>query len=671
MDIIDINVYETTETVAITVMPNLTTINVNSVTGVGLVTSVNSQVGDVVISTSDNNFTNVLKNKLDGIQAGAEVNVNADWNATSGDSFILNKPTIPTITIPTLQQVVEASSALNQNETFNGISIALDDSIYAVTTGLSVINNGNGSSIGISSENTNGTAIVGTSYNSPGVSATSYNQTAFEAYGQIGIFARGSQQAAILDGASDGISNIVEFQKNGSNQAHVTHDGKVFSKKVIINKSSDNNIDKLQVEGTASGSPATLSNQFVVKSQLDLKANTDSPSFTGTVVSTNLRIGDTYFTDGSIDVYNNNLSFYTHGTYSTIFENQGTGDFIFSGNGSEKMRITSSGNALIGTTTDNGVDKLQVSGSILATAIKKSGGLSTQYLMADGSTSNGGNQDINGKANTDSPTFTGTVVLPATTSIGTVSAAEIQYLDNVTSNIQTQLNDSKVGFTDLLGNFDGGAYNSYIAKDLSYMFCAAGVTTFQNVLRCQNIILTGATAYFQISNMIEFRTTAVAGSLGFIRGVNIGSIISRKFTTRFKILSLPSDGRFHIGASNIYSTAAPTNIPLTSMLNYIGVGIDSGGTNLVTIVNNASGGQSNGGVNTGLVARNVLYDLEIYSTNVVTVKIVDVFTPSNSYTFTTTQQNYTQPHYPVASITNNTTAAIHSFICSGFLSIYN
>jgi hypothetical protein len=35
------------------------------------------------------------KAKLDGIAAGAEVNVNADWNATSGDAQILNKPAIP------------------------------------------------------------------------------------------------------------------------------------------------------------------------------------------------------------------------------------------------------------------------------------------------------------------------------------------------------------------------------------------------------------------------------------------------------------------------------------------------------------------------------------------------------------------------------------------------
>lgn len=43
-------------------------------------------------------------------------------------------------------------------------------------------------------------------------------------------------------------------------------------------------------------------------------------------------------------------------------------------------------------------------------------------------------------AKKDGPTFTGTVVLPATTSIGNVSATELSYLDGVTSAIQTQLN---------------------------------------------------------------------------------------------------------------------------------------------------------------------------------------------------------------------------------------
>ena len=46
---------------------------------------------------SANDYTTAEKNKLAGIAAGAEVNVNADWNATSGDARILNKPTLSTV----------------------------------------------------------------------------------------------------------------------------------------------------------------------------------------------------------------------------------------------------------------------------------------------------------------------------------------------------------------------------------------------------------------------------------------------------------------------------------------------------------------------------------------------------------------------------------------------
>ena len=46
---------------------------------------------------------------------------------------------------------------------------------------------------------------------------------------------------------------------------------------------------------------------------------------------------------------------------------------------------------------------------------------------------------IDSKAPSASPTFTGTATLPATTSIGTVSATEIGYLDGATSNLQAQI----------------------------------------------------------------------------------------------------------------------------------------------------------------------------------------------------------------------------------------
>jgi hypothetical protein len=52
---------------------------------------------------------------------------------------------------------------------------------------------------------------------------------------------------------------------------------------------------------------------------------------------------------------------------------------------------------------------------------------------------NSANTAIGYKAPIASPTLTGTVTLPATTSVGTVSATEIAYLDGVTSSIQDQI----------------------------------------------------------------------------------------------------------------------------------------------------------------------------------------------------------------------------------------
>lgn len=52
-------------------------------------------VVDASYNHTDNNYTTAEKTKLSGIASGAEVNVNADWNASSGDAQILNKPYIP------------------------------------------------------------------------------------------------------------------------------------------------------------------------------------------------------------------------------------------------------------------------------------------------------------------------------------------------------------------------------------------------------------------------------------------------------------------------------------------------------------------------------------------------------------------------------------------------
>ncbi len=111
---------------------------------------------------------------------------------------------------------------------------------------------------------------------------------------------------------------------------------------------------------------------------------------------------------------------------------------------------------------------------------------------------------INTYAPLAAPTFTGIVVLPSTTSIGTVSSTEIGYLDGVTSSIQTQLNGKQAShdhpyqtansslssISALAGTagfikFDGGSTytvdsNTYLVRNQPTVDTAiiAGTTTF-------------------------------------------------------------------------------------------------------------------------------------------------------------------------------------------------
>lgn len=76
--------------------------SVNSVTGTAPIVITGTSVDPVVTITTattsaDGAMSSSDKLKLDGIAAGAEVNVQSDWNATSGDAYILNKPAIPKV----------------------------------------------------------------------------------------------------------------------------------------------------------------------------------------------------------------------------------------------------------------------------------------------------------------------------------------------------------------------------------------------------------------------------------------------------------------------------------------------------------------------------------------------------------------------------------------------
>jgi hypothetical protein len=80
--------------------------------------------------------------------------------------------------------------------------------------------------------------------------------------------------------------------------------------------------------------------------------------------------------------------------------------------------------------------------SILVGAAEIGSVSNTEIQYLDGVTSSIQTQ-LNAKANLADPTFTGNVVLPSTTVIGDVDATEIGYLNGVSSNVQTQL-DAKL-----------------------------------------------------------------------------------------------------------------------------------------------------------------------------------------------------------------------------------
>lgn len=57
---------------------------------------------DIATTSKNGSMSKADRSKLNGIDSGAQKNVQSDWNAASGDAFIKNKPTIPTVNDGTL-----------------------------------------------------------------------------------------------------------------------------------------------------------------------------------------------------------------------------------------------------------------------------------------------------------------------------------------------------------------------------------------------------------------------------------------------------------------------------------------------------------------------------------------------------------------------------------------
>jgi len=86
-----------------------------------------------------------MESKLAGIEAGAEVNVKANWNETdaNSDSFIQNKPTIPTDTNTTYSvSCVDGDNSDEEKIRLTDSSGVNDDIVLEAGTGLSIARSG-------------------------------------------------------------------------------------------------------------------------------------------------------------------------------------------------------------------------------------------------------------------------------------------------------------------------------------------------------------------------------------------------------------------------------------------------------------------------------------------------------------------------------------------------
>jgi hypothetical protein len=171
-----------------------------------------------------------------------------------------------------------------------------------------------------------------------------------------------------------------------------------------------------------------------------------------------------------------------------------------------------------------------------------------------------------------SPTFTGNVVLPNTTTIGDISSTELSYLNNVSSAIQTQL-DNKQAVVANVSDTEISYLNGVTSAIQTQIDTKQAIVA--NVSDTEIGYLDGVTSAIQtqLNNSIDYYITNSGSGAYLVNGVSNGTIHFRK-GKRYKVLINASGHPFWIqtvsgayASGSVYST-----------------GITNGGTDNGTII---------------------------------------------------------------------------------------
>jgi hypothetical protein len=193
------------------------------------------------------------------------------------------------------------------------------------------------------------------------------------------------------------------------------------------------------------------------------------------------------------------------------------------------FQTTAGLSANVATLTANNSTNL---GGVAASSYQTTAGLSANVatLTANNSTNLGGAASSL-YARLAGPTFTGTVVLPSTTSIGTVSSTEIGHLDGVTSAIQTQLNSKGSGTVTSVASGNGLTGGPITGTGTLTVGAGNGITVNSTAVAvlANNGIVANATGVYVRAN-----TGVVANSTG----VHIGQAVGTTSDVQFRSIGI-------------------------------------------------------------------------------------------------------------------------------------
>jgi len=295
---------------------NLESLGISNITGLqtALDAKQNTESGK---GLSQEDFTTILKNKLDGIASEAEVNVNANWTAVSGDAFIENKPT----------------GLLTSTSTDSSISLSV--------TALSDVTSAGSGAIITGAERTkvsNTPSFSGTAgkiaYFSDANSVASDNNLHWDATNdRLGISASSPDMPLSIGASQNNQAIFGQDRVTGESTIYVGS-GPANDKALGITFDNDNIKAKFYVGGDKSSNPLVINNGGNIgigtdspSSPLDVKSNSTSSANSGITLTANgstdavFRIGEKSTNGGRFHMYDagiEKIAFYTDGTNNHI-----------------------------------------------------------------------------------------------------------------------------------------------------------------------------------------------------------------------------------------------------------------------------------------------------------------------------------------------------------------